>query len=263
MANECYFTMRVVGKLKDIKELAVAMITDTRSLTTVKDELLKVVPIRGKRHLMGIYDIALDDLVEEKGKESIDYGDVCRYIQGKDEDEVAYIERDFGDNVVQADFTGSCRWSIATSLHNTGYYNSSLSSYVKTLEKEFNLVLHKFLSEESIFDYNTLINRIAEGVYDDQHEFSNILRESERLNLIIEIYSEEGGCGFQEHYLINFGVEEEGECRDWNDSYEDELDEEDPNYDPENEENNIVEVAASGGFPDWTFCIGIPDYYKR
>ena len=39
--------------------------------------------------------------------------------------------------------------------------------------------------------------------------------ETERLNLIVEVYSSETGCCFQEHILINRGVVEVDECVDY------------------------------------------------
>lgn len=52
--------------------------------------------------------------------------------------------------------------------------------------------------------------------YGDQCRSTTVPIESKKLNLDIEIYSEECGCCFQEHYLIRKGDIEVDDCVDWN-----------------------------------------------
>ena len=87
--------------------------------------------------------------------------------------------------------------------------------------------------------------------------------ESERLNLSIEIYSEESGMCFQEHYLVKNGVVEIADCVDW---YEYCVDEYETKEEAEKElEMEITEEEwetgqqeccfRRGGFDDWSFEI--------
>ena len=96
---------------------------------------------------------------------------------------------------------------------------------------------------------------------------THVQEQAKRLQLEIEIYSEEPGAGFQEHYLVdNFGnliINEEkddyreiyiDECKDYNDYLEEYED-----YNPISEEefnttkNSDDEYYRSGGFENWDF----------
>jgi hypothetical protein len=84
--------------------------------------------------------------------------------------------------------------------------------------------------------------------------------ESERLNLDIEVFSEECGCCFQEHYVILHGVVEVEECVEWHEYF---LDEYESKEEAEDElEIEITdaeweerEMITRGGFGDWDFSI--------
>lgn len=68
---------------------------------------------------------------------------------------------------------------------------------------------------------------------------TNLQRESELLALDIEVFSEEGGCGFQEHYLYKEGWQIENETVDFEEIYNEETD----------------DYERIGGFESWEFTI--------
>lgn len=84
--------------------------------------------------------------------------------------------------------------------------------------------------------------------------------ESKRLNLDIEVYSEECGCCFQEHYIIVNGNIVADECVDWYEYYIG-----DYNTKEEAEEELEIEITdqewkhdyyiSRGGFENWDFEI--------
>ena len=65
----------------------------------------------------------------------------------------------------------------------------------------------------------TYYNDMKEAVPPEQFKGTNIIQESQRLNLAIEIYSEELGMGFQEHYWVNDGIQIASEEQDNLESY--------------------------------------------
>ena len=88
---------------------------------------------------------------------------------------------------------------------------------------------------------------------------TTLQEESKRLNLAIEVYSEEPGVGFMEHYLYIDGEEIYNECVDWNEYWPDDFD----SVEEMNEEcgtNFTLEEFESGdrletgGF-DWDFGV--------
>lgn len=79
----------------------------------------------------------------------------------------------------------------------------------------------------------------GENVDKTKLSFVTLFEACKQLELDIEVYSEECGCGFQEHYLF---IDEElvvEECVDYSEEY--------------NEETE--EYESSGGFDDWDFEI--------
>ena len=54
--------------------------------------------------------------------------------------------------------------------------------------------------------------------------WSDILTETDRLNLTVEIFSSEPGIGFQEHYIINKGEIKVDECPDYSEIWYDSSD---------------------------------------
>lgn len=83
----------------------------------------------------------------------------------------------------QADFMIECAWSLSSCM-----FNSHTLSYYQTLKDTY---------KENFF--GTTITEVAK-----------------KLNLQVEMYSEEGGMGFSEHYIIdNYGNILEDECYDY------------------------------------------------
>ena len=74
---------------------------------------------------------------------------------------------------------------------------------------------------------------------------TNMLEATKELDLVVEIYSQEPGCCFMEHYIINKGELQVDECVEWNELYDEEGE---PIYDDNGEQ------LSEGGF-DWDFTI--------
>lgn len=131
----------------------------------------------------------------------------------------------YGDNLYKVIINGECAWSVGCCMFRGGYYDDFKERF--------------------------------------QNEFrgTTIPAESERLNLSIEVFSEECGCCFQEHYTVIDGKIIEDECVDW---YEYDLSEYDTKE--EAEENLEIEITdeewnsgedfiSRGGFSSWDFTI--------
>lgn len=71
---------------------------------------------------------------------------------------------------------------------------------------------------------------------------------SEILNLDIEVYSEEEGCEFQEHYLVRKGKEEIDDCVDWSVLYFDRQEELDKYNQEHGTDYPLYEDIEIGGF---------------
>ena len=95
-----------------------------------------------------------------------------------------------------------------------------------------------------------------------EKEYITLFEACKRWNLVMEVYSEEGGCQFQEHFICNKGEVLCDECVDWEeyDIYDYESKEEaEEDYgikftDEEwaNEDDGRI---TRGGFGDWIFEI--------
>lgn len=134
------------------------------------------------------------------------------------------VERDKG-NVYSTVINGDCAWSVSTCMFEGNYYNS--------------------LKER----------------YPDEFRGTTLLRESKRLKLNIEVYSEESGCCFQEHYVIMDGDLIVDECVEWEEYSLDE-------YETKEEAERELEITITdeewsdnegyitrGGFDNWDFEI--------
>lgn len=133
---------------------------------------------------------------------------------------------DLGDNVYQVIINGDCAWSVSCCMFD-GYL-----SY-----------------------YNNIKER-----YPNEFRGTTLPIESEKLNLDIEVFSEECGEGFQEHYVISNGIINVDDSVDYQTYYMDNYEtkeeaEEDVGRSITDEEwedgNGCIEV---GGF-DWDFTI--------
>ena len=81
--------------------------------------------------------------------------------------------------------TGYCAWSVYSCMLEgvSTYYDDNL------LNRDINSVANKYKMPIGTINY------INAG--------TSLLRECKRLNLIIEVFSDEPGMGFQEHYYVN------------------------------------------------------------
>jgi hypothetical protein len=89
------------------------------------------------------------------------------------------------DNMYQVVINGHCAWSVASCMLEGGYYHN------------------------------------IKQRYPSEFRGTTLLLESKRLNLDIEVYSEESGCCFQEHYVIIKGDFVCDECVDWSEIWVD------------------------------------------
>ena len=130
---------------------------------------------------------------------------------------------ELADNSYQVVINGCCAWSVISCMFEDGYYS------------------------------------------DIKERFPNDCRgttlpiESKRLNLDIEVYSDESGCCFQEHYVVIKGDVVCEESVDWYEYFIDEYDSKE-----EAEKNLDIEItdaewqegyASRGGFETWDFEI--------
>ena len=148
----------------------------------------------------------------------------------------ADAEIDYDDNFDleghdRATIDGWCKWSIQSAL-----YDNAIS-----MRRE----------PERWFFGNDVDNRTL--------EFITFVEASEKWNLDIEVFSEENGCGFQEHYIIRNGIMEVDKCVDWCEYFLDD-------YDSKEEAEEDLEIeftdeewgnsyAERGGFGLWEFEI--------
>ena len=136
-----------------------------------------------------------------------------------DYDEIEQV----GDNAYQVIIDGDCAWSVATCMLEAGYYKDLKERYAK------------------------------------EFRGTTLQIESERLNLDIEVFSEERGMCFQEHYIIRKGELEVDECVDWEEYFLEEYEtkeeaEKDLGIEITDEEGENEEVISRGGF-EWDFEI--------
>lgn len=103
----------------------------------------------------------------------------------------------------------------------------------------------------------------GDGTSSENLEFVTLWEACKRWNLVMEVYSEEGGCEFQEHYICDKGEILCDECVDWSsyDVYDYETKEEaeeelgieftDEEWESQDEDGRIT----NGGFDSWDFTI--------
>lgn len=140
-----------------------------------------------------------------------------------DDDEIEEI----GPNLYQVIISGNCAWSVASCMfdnHSTSYYSS--------LKRD----------------------------YPDAFRGTTLPLESERLNLRIEVFSEECGMEFQEHYVIINGEVIVDECVDYSEYCLEEFAtkedaEEELDIEITDEEWETEEYIKRGGFESWDFGI--------
>lgn len=132
------------------------------------------------------------------------------------------------DDIYQVIIGGDCAWSVSSCMfdnHSLGYY--------ATFKKD----------------------------YGDKCRGTTLPIESKNLNLSIEVYSEECGMCFQEHYVIINGDVVVDECVDWYEYYlrdyatKSEAEEELEIEITDEEWNGQDDYISRGGFDNWDFTI--------
>lgn len=97
---------------------------------------------------------------------------------------------------------------------------------------------------------------------EEEHEYITLWEACKRWNIIMEVYSEEGGIGFQEHFICDKGEVICEECVDWEeyDIYDYETKEEAEEdlgikFTDEEWENQEDGRICRGGFGEWVYEI--------
>lgn len=138
-----------------------------------------------------------------------------------DENEIEQV----GDDLYEVIINGDCAWSVSSCMFESNYYSN--------LKRDF----------------------------PNEFRGTTLQLESKRLELDIEVYSEESGCCFQEHYIIRNGDIEVYDCVDWYEYYIGDYEtkaeaEEDLNIAITDEEwNSGEDFISRGGFGSWDFTI--------
>ena len=119
---------------------------------------------------------------------------------------------------------GDCAWSVASCMLEDGYYKR------------------------------------CKDEYRDKFRGTSLENESEILNLEIEVFSEECGMCFQEHYVIREGYVDVEECVEWYEYFLDDYEtkeeaEKDLEIKITDQEWEIREIITRGGFDNWDFTI--------
>lgn len=166
--------------------------------------------------------------------------------------------------------TGDCAWSVHTCMMEGqgSYVNDSINEHRKAL-----LELEESKKELG----NDLIKKAFFNKKKKELESfpnSSLIRESEILNLTIEVFSEECGLCFSEHLVVDNGKLLVNDCVDYREYYFEEEDENDTEeqkkekreeieeflekikeFDPDFTEDKIVygETMRFGGHGDWNF----------
>ena len=132
-----------------------------------------------------------------------------------------------GEDIYQAIFSGNCAWSVFSCMFDGAH------SYYESLKER----------------------------YSNEFRGTTLPLESKRLNLDIEVFSEESGMCFQEHYIIRNGTVEVDDCVDWQEYYirdfetKEEAEEELDIEITDEEWNGDDDYIGRGGFGEWNFEI--------
>lgn len=93
----------------------------------------------------------------------------------------------------------------------------------------------------------------------DSLMFITLLEATEKWNLVMEVYSEESGCCFQEHYVFDNGEVLCDDCVDyeeyWFDDYETKEEAEAELEIDITDEEWVEGFSSCGGFSEWSFDI--------
>ena len=145
----------------------------------------------------------------------------------------ADVEINYDDDDGTAHIDGWCKWSVASAM-----VDNAISMRV----------------EPNIWYW-------GEGKTSEGLEFITLFEACEKWKLDMEVYSEESGCCFQEHYVFVAGELICEECVEWNeyclDDYETKEEAEaELGIEITNDEwNNKDDFIHRGGFENWDFEI--------
>lgn len=136
-----------------------------------------------------------------------------------------------GDGADRAQIDGWCKWSIQSAL---------IDNAISMRREPERWAFH--------------------GVDVNELEFITLLEATKKWNLVIEAYSEEPGCCFQEHYIFDNGYVLCDECVDYYEYWVDEYDtkeeaEEELEMEFTDEEWESGDTICRGGFENWDFEI--------
>ena len=99
-----------------------------------------------------------------------------------------------------------------------------------------------------------------EGTDTSKLEFITLLEATKKWNLVMEVFSEEPGCEFQEHYIFDNGTVLVDECVEYQEYWICEYDtkeeaEEELGIEITDDEWKYADVISHGGFDVWAFEI--------
>ena len=143
----------------------------------------------------------------------------------------ANIDYEDGDNCAFID--GCCKWSIRSALIDNAV---------------------SMRTEPDIWYF-------GDGVSSKDFEFITLFEACKRWNIVMEVYSEESGCCFQEHFICDKGEVICNDCIEWNEYCIDDYDtkeEADKDFGiviSDNEWNSGDAFISRGGFENWDFEI--------
>ena len=155
-------------------------------------------------------------------------GDI--YMGRGAEAEIKYDDNYDDEGNDRAFIDGWCKWSVQSALHD-----NAISMRTKPEMWAF---------------HNTDPSKL---------EFITFIEASEKWNLEVEVYSEEPGCEFQEHYIVRNGIMELDECVEWHEYWIDD-------YETKEEAEEEIGIFITdeeweegfvqrGGFGEWVFEI--------
>ena len=148
---------------------------------------------------------------------------------------------------------GSCAWSVYSCMMegNATYSEKEFDKYQKTKQEIEALKKSPDLASKNNYFF-------AKEKIEKEFLASSLIRESKLLNLTIEVFSEEYGCCFEEHFVIKNGEVLVDECVEayeiYTEDYEsvEKLNEEHGTNFSEHEFKEEM-CLIKGGFGDWEF----------
>lgn len=151
------------------------------------------------------------------------------------------------------EISGECAWSVYSCMME-GPSTYAEDAFKKYEEAKKEIEKHKgkkdLVSRNNyLYDMKKLEGEMLE---------SSLLRESRLLNLTIEVFSEELGMEFQEHYVIENGVlllEKEANCREYETTEFNTVEEFSQTHELNisKEQFESDDYIVVGGFGDWEF----------